>query len=194
MQVNIRRSAVTSRAIRIPRIRRGEIYYARLNPVIGSEQGDTRPVLIIQNDKGNLYSPTVIVTPLTRKIKKNRQPTHVLIPRSCGLSVNSLALMEQLRTLDRSRFGRYVGRIGLRKQAEVNKALSISVGLVEEDAALLENTDWELCLCPRCVEDFQRSGYIVTKQGGQAYMEECDFCRLGSGWNFGVRRAEERSA
>ena len=194
MQVNIRQTAVTSGAIRVPRIRRGEIYYAQLNPVIGSEQGDTRPVLIIQNDRGNLYSPTVIVTPLTGKAKKNRQPTHVLIPRSCGLNADSFALMEQIRTLDRSRFGHYIGRIGTQKQAEVNKALSISVGLEPEDATLPENNVWELCLCPRCLSDFQNSGYVLKKQSGQTYMEECDFCRFGRGWNFDVLQVAGRSA
>ncbi|MCL2547028.1 MAG: type II toxin-antitoxin system PemK/MazF family toxin [Oscillospiraceae bacterium] len=110
-------------------IKRGEIYYADLNPVFGSEQGDTRPVLITQNDIGNKHSPTLVVVPLTTKVKKNMMPTHVLIPQSCGLEIDSLALTEQIRTIDRSRLGSYIGRIGAEEQAAIDKALAVSIGL-----------------------------------------------------------------
>jgi len=178
---------VSSATMRASQIKRGDIYYANLNPVIGSEQGDTRPVLIVQNDIGNAYSPTTVAIPLTRKIEKNRLPTHVLIPRSCGLDANSLALMEQIRTIDRLRLGTYVGRIGAKKQAEVDKALSVCVGLVKKSALL------ELCLCPRCESDFQNSGYVVVKRGWQEYKDGCDLCRIGRGWNFAVFRTEGRN-
>ena len=108
---------------------RGEIYYAALDPVVGSEQGGTRPVLIVQNDIGNAHSPTVVVAPLTKQIKKSRLPIHVRIPKSCGLDADSLALAEQLRTIDRSRLGSFVGRIGAYEQTAINKALSVSMGL-----------------------------------------------------------------
>ena len=111
------------------RLLRGEIYYANLNPVVGSEQGGIRPVLIIQNDIGNTFSPTVVVAPLTRQTKKSRLPVHVRIPKSCGLDADSLALAEQLRTIDRSRLGNFVGRIGAYEQAVMDRALAISVGL-----------------------------------------------------------------
>ena len=111
------------------RLLRGEIYYANLNPVIGSEQGGIRPVLIVQNDIGNTYSPTIVIVPLTKQTKKSRLPIHVRIPRSCGLEGDSLALTEQLRTIDRSRLGSFIGRIGIYEQAAIDNALSVSVGL-----------------------------------------------------------------
>ena len=111
-------------------IRRGDIYYADLSPVIGSEQGGNRPVLIVQNNIGNHYSPTVIAAAITGYAKRDRQPTHVRINRSaCGLFRNSTILLEQLRTLDKSRLSEYMGSIGEDKMREVDAALGISVGL-----------------------------------------------------------------
>jgi mRNA interferase MazF len=110
-------------------ILRGEIYYANLNPVVGSEQGGTRPVLVLSNDIGNAHSPTVVVAPLTKQTKRHRLPVHVRIPKSCGLDADSLALAEQIRTIDRSRLGKFVGRIGIYEQAAIDNALAVSVGL-----------------------------------------------------------------
>jgi len=110
-------------------IKRGDIYYADLNPVVGSEQGERRPVLIVQNDKGNKYSPTVIIVPITGRLNKNPLPTHVLIPKSCGLDKDSLVLMEQIRAIDRSRLGDCIGRAGKSVMSKVDMALSVSVGL-----------------------------------------------------------------
>ena len=84
-------------------VRRGEIYYADLNPVIGSEQGGIRPVLVIQNDTGNQYSPTVVVVALSGKLKKTAQPTHCLLSAENGLEMPSQALLEHIRTIDKSR-------------------------------------------------------------------------------------------
>jgi mRNA interferase MazF len=111
------------------RIRRGELYYADLNPVVGSEQGDSRPVLIVQNNTGNKYSPTVIVTPVTSNINKNPLPTHVPITKDCGLGKDSLVLTEQIRAIDRSRLGSYIGCIGESAMLKVDKALLVSIGL-----------------------------------------------------------------
>lgn len=111
-------------------IRRGDIYYADLEPVVGSEQGGLRPVLVIQNNVGNQYSPTVIVAAITSRSKNNRQPTHIqLDAASCGLSRDSTVLLEQVRTLDRYRLSNYVGHIGSDKMVEIDAALRISVGL-----------------------------------------------------------------
>lgn len=110
-------------------IKRGDIFYAVLDPTVGSEQDGIRPVLIVQNDVGNQFSPTVIVAPLTTKTKKSNLPTHVLIPQSCGLDTDSIALAEQLRTIDKSRLGAYIGHIGTDKQAAIDKALAVSIGL-----------------------------------------------------------------
>ena len=109
-----------------PNIKRGDIYYAHLDTVVGSEQSGDRPTVIVQNDLGNLHSPTVVIVPLTRKMKKNNLPTHVLISQSRGLGADSLALAEQIRTVDRSRLGSYVGRISAAEQAAiVNKRKSM---------------------------------------------------------------------
>ena len=108
---------------------RGDIFYADLEPVIGSEQGGVRPVLVIQNDIGNRHSPTVIVAAITSRIKHRCQPTHVnLNGRQCGLHSDSTIMLEQLRTLDKHRLLGYVGSVGKAKMDEVDKALEISVG------------------------------------------------------------------
>jgi mRNA interferase MazF len=111
-------------------IKRGEIYYADLSPVVGSEQGGVRPVLIIQNDIGNRYSPTVIAAAITSQKEKSKLPTHFPICDSeCGLEKNSLVLLEQVRTIDKKRLKEKVGRLSDSEMDAVNKALSISFGL-----------------------------------------------------------------
>ena len=113
-------------------IHRGDIYLADLAPVVGSEQGGIRPVLIIQNDIGNQHSPTVIAAVITGQIKHRHLPTHVLLETpGCGLLKKSMVMLEQLRTLDKSRLHFQVGCIGADKMNEVDTALEISVGLHE---------------------------------------------------------------
>ena len=110
-------------------IRRGEIYYADLSPVVGSEQGGVRPVLIIQNDIGNKYSPTVIVSAITSQLGKAKLPTHIELPADkYNLPKNSVALLEQIRTLDKRRLQDKVTTLSPEKMREVNKALLISLG------------------------------------------------------------------
>ena len=110
------------------RIRRGDIYYAELDPIRGSEQGGVRPVLILQNDHGNRYGPTVIVAPITSHGKKYYLPTHIRLPGGTRLPRASMILLEQLRTLDKSRLGSYIGSLEEEKMREVDAALEISVG------------------------------------------------------------------
>jgi len=111
-------------------IQRGDIYYANLSLVTGSEQGGIRPVLIIQNDIGNQHSPTVIAAAITGYFKGKHQLTHVRLKgAACGLFRNSTVLLEQLRTLDKSRLGEYMGSVGGDKMREVDAALRISVGV-----------------------------------------------------------------
>jgi mRNA interferase MazF len=113
-------------------VKRGEIYYADLSPVIGSEQGGTRPVLIIQNDIGNKYSPTVIVAAITSQINKSKLPTHLEINSTqYGLSKDSVILLEQLRTIDKKRLKERVGRLEDDLMRQVDDALYISLGLIE---------------------------------------------------------------
>ena len=110
-------------------MKRGDIYYARLNPVVGSEQGETRPCLVVQNDVGNTHSPTVVIVPLTGS-KKAFLPTHVKIRRTGGLVTDSTALTEQVRTIDRRRLDGYICSIDSGTQAAIDAALAVSVGLV----------------------------------------------------------------
>lgn len=109
-------------------IKRSEIYYADLNPVKGSEQGGVRPVLIIQNDKGNKHSPTTIVAAITSKLDKHRLPTHVGVKMD-GLPLNSLVLLEQICTMDKSRILEYVGILDEETMVQVDAALIISIGI-----------------------------------------------------------------
>ena len=110
-------------------IRRGDLFYADLNPVVGSEQGGIRPVLVIQNDVGNHFSPTVVAAAITRRKAKNSLPTHILLENVPGLAPTSLLLLEQLRTIDRKRLRGYIGRISKEKMLEVDAALAISIGI-----------------------------------------------------------------
>lgn len=113
-------------------MRRGEIYLANLNPVIGSEQGGTRPVLVIQNDVGNRYSPTTIVAAITSRIRKAKLPTHVEISGArYHLDRDSVILLEQIRTVDKLRLKERVAELDEESMAKVNEALTISLGLVD---------------------------------------------------------------
>jgi mRNA interferase MazF len=108
---------------------RGSLYYADLNPVIGSEQGGVRPVVVIQNDVGNRHSPTVIIAAITSKAIKTTLPTHHVLDATGGLERDSVVLLEQIRTVDKRRLGDYVGVLGQRDMQGVDRALAVSVGL-----------------------------------------------------------------
>lgn len=115
-------------------IKRGDIYYAELNTVIGSEQGGTRPVLIISNDIGNKHSPTVIIAPITSRVHtKAKLPTHTLIKDFDGLDKNSIILFEQIRTIDKQRLREYLGTLNRRFIDAADAALAISIGLAKKD-------------------------------------------------------------
>jgi mRNA interferase MazF len=108
-------------------IRRGEIYYCQLDPVQGSEQGGTRPGLCIQNDIGNKYSPTIIIAPITGQIKK-QLPTHVPV-KLAGLPLESIIMLEQIRTIDKCRVADYVGSVSKAHMRAVEQATNISLGM-----------------------------------------------------------------
>lgn len=111
-------------------IYRGEMYYADLSPVIGSEQGGKRPVLIIQNNIGNLYSPTVIVAAMTGKVRrKAKLPTHFIVNNYSGLGEDSIILLEQIRTIDKRRLKKYIGQIRPEDLERVNRCLKVSLGI-----------------------------------------------------------------
>lgn len=111
-------------------VKRGDIFYADLSPVVGSEQGGIRPVLIVQNDTGNRHSPTVIAAAITSQLNKAKLPTHIeLIGEDCGLTRDSVVLLEQIRTLDKKRLRERMGRLDDRLMAQVDSAIAVSFGL-----------------------------------------------------------------
>lgn len=112
-------------------IKRGDIYYADLSPVIGSEQGGLRPVLIVQNDVGNKYSPTVIAAAITSKMNKTKLPTHIdVLGENAGLARDSIILLEQIRTIDKKRLKEKMGHLDEATMINVNSAIQVSFGLL----------------------------------------------------------------
>lgn len=122
------------RSVKNVNIRRGDIYYADLSPVVGSEQGGVRPVLIVQNDVGNRFSPTVIAAAITSQRAKANLPTHIMLnAQATGLAKDSVVLLEQVRTIDKHRLKERMGRLDNMSMTQVDQALSISFGLDPEE-------------------------------------------------------------
>lgn len=113
-------------------VKRGDVFYADLEPTIGSEQGGIRPVLVVQNNIGNKYSPTVVVLPIS-SAKKSEMPTHIRICSSKMLSKDSVIMAEQIRTIDRNRLQKYVGSVDLEIMKKVETAMKISIGVDRDD-------------------------------------------------------------
>ncbi len=109
--------------------KRGDIYLANLNPYKGSEQGGTRPVVVLQNNDGNIYCPTLIIAPITSQIKKKNQPTHCYLEEVHGLLYPSMVCLEQIRTIDKSRVIRYIGRLTRKQMRQVDEACLESLGM-----------------------------------------------------------------
>lgn len=115
-------------------ILRGDVFYADLSPVVGSEQGGNRPVLVVQNDIGNKYSPTVIVVAITSRLTKTKLPTHIDLPsEKYNLPKNSVALLEQIRTIDKLRLKEKIAYIDEQKMKEIDRAIIISLGLYQNN-------------------------------------------------------------
>ncbi|MGC4019947.1 MAG: type II toxin-antitoxin system PemK/MazF family toxin [Muricomes sp.] len=167
------------------RIWRGDIYHADLSPVYGSEQGGYRPVLIIQNNRGNQYSPTVIVAAITSKTK-TKLPTHVKLGDIVGLEKNSVVLLEQLRTIDKKRLKKYVGTLDSVHMKKINVALRTSTGIVKEPSLLL-------CLCPVCARHFYEipNNYIKRVDSEQQYKDTCMFCNVRKGYDYYIGRIDD---
>lgn len=122
-------------------IKRGDIFYADLSPVVGSEQGGVRPVLIVQNNMGNKFSPTVIVAAITSQQTKTKLPTHILLnTKDSGLPKHSVVLLEQIRTLDKKRLKEKTGCIDRFSMNRINRALSVSFGLLQERERVTSTT------------------------------------------------------
>lgn len=164
-------------------IRRGEIYHADLNPVYGSEQGGYRPVLIIQNNRGNKHSPTVIIAAITSR-PKTKLPTHVPINEIIGLEKESFVLLEQIRTLDKGRLDDYIGRLNREQMLKVDKALRTSVEIRKLDKPIL------MCLCPVCAKPFYSSKehFIIRSDRNQTIKETCMLCNMRQGYDYLIRK------
>lgn len=164
-------------------IRRGDIFYADLDPVIGSEQGGIRPVLVIQNNTGNEYSPTVIVAAITSK-PKTKLPTHVSLKNRKGLEKNSVVLLEQIRTIDKIRLENYVGTVDRFQMRKIDEALRRSTGVKKLDKPI------EMCLCPVCVKAFYESQEHFVKRADmyQSKKDTCMFCNSRQGYDYLIRK------
>ncbi|MDE7171358.1 MAG: type II toxin-antitoxin system PemK/MazF family toxin, partial [Oscillospiraceae bacterium] len=139
---------------------RGDMYYADLGRGVGSEQEGYRPVVIIQNNKGNKHSPTVIVAAISSKVGvKPKLPTHYFINAENGLELPSIILMEQIRTLDKHRLAKYIGRLAPKHIRGMNHALAVSIGLTSPIPGKLT-----LCLCGACADAFRGTGAFTLRK------------------------------
>lgn len=178
---------------------RGDLYYADLGQGIGSEQGGKRPVLVIQNNVGNRHSPTIIIAPITTRVKKLRQPTHISIPPCFGLPQSSMAMLEQIRTIDKSRLGDYVGRLDDDVMDYIDKALGISIGLKnpahcvgtqKQSANEPQNEmpdEMVLTLCITCLKQFIHSPKHIVKRIDRTQSKEpCMYCHVRDGYDYRI--------
>ena len=171
---------------RTPIINRGDLYYVSLDPVTGSEQGGLRPVLIVQSEKGNKTAPTVIVLPVTSQ-SKPVLPTHVNLFGACGLTDGSIVLAEQLRTIDRSRLGRYIGSVNSLQLSVVDIAVLKALGIPTAKPA---NPVKIKTLCYTCKQQYEAiDEYRVRRISGENDPKEtCDFCNTRTGFEYEVER------
>lgn len=163
---------------------RGEMYHADLGQGIGSEQEGHRPVLIIQNNVGNKHSPTVIVAAVTsRNDAKAKLPTHYYLDAVSGLEVPSIVLLEQLRTVDKKRLSSYIGKLEEKHIWGINRALAVSVGLIEPMPKSLT-----ICLCRTCANNFYGTGAYYLKRTNPIEVEKgiCTYCNHRMGLDYQV--------
>ena len=160
--------------------KRGDVFFADLGQGIGSEQMGYRPVVIIQNDTGNKHSPTVVVAAVTSKVDaKAKQPTHCFIGAEYGLELPSVILLEQIRTLDKQRLEKYVGRLSKKHLNDLNHALAISVGLIPAQENLV------LCLCKPCADNFRLDGkYDLIRVIENQVRDTCTYCNHRMGYEY----------
>lgn len=170
------------------KIKKGEIYLADLNPVIGSEQGGVRPVLVIQNDIGNHFSPTVIVVPMTSKPKKKFLPTHIVLPKSMGLKNESVLLFEQIRAIDKSRLISYIATVSEEHKNEINKAIEISLAL--ENSPM--GKGMLVTLCASCRSQYINTGeYHAWRDYSCDEKDICTYCNYRRGYDYYIQSKED---
>lgn len=161
---------------------RGEMYYADLGKGIGSEQEGNRPVVIIQNNTGNRYSPTVIVASISSSVRnKSNLPTHYYINAEDGLREPSVVLLEQLRTIDKTRLTQRIGKLSDKHMKGLNHALAVSIGLTNTAPKKVT-----LCLCPTCADNFYGTGAFVLKRVDPSAVEKdtCTYCGQRRGYDY----------
>ena len=172
-------------------VKRGDIFYADLSPVVGSEQGGTRPVLIVQNDPGNRHSPTVIAAAITSQTGKARLPTHINIAGgSVGLSKDSVILLEQIRTINQDELDDYIGTVN---DKPTLRALEIGIKKTFGLWVYGTNKDDVRCVCPKCVNEYMNSGSfrISRLDPFQKVKEPCDRCNR-PGYDYVLRLRHSR--
>ena len=163
---------------------RGDLYFADLGTGIGSEQNGNRPVVIIQNDVGNRHSPTTIVAAISTQIKtKANLPTHYYLKPSSGLVQASVVMLEQIRTIDKTRLGQYIGKLSQEALQGISHALAISIGLVGNTAPRTK-----LCLCRTCADTLLGAGACVVRRTNLLYKEPilCSCCNHNYGQEYEV--------
>lgn len=163
------------------KIERGQVYFALLEPVLGCEQGGRRPVVVVSNNMGNRHGSTVIAVPVTAAVKA-QLPTHVALGGSGGLTERSIALCEQVRTIDKRRLGRRVGRVGAQGMALIGAALETALALAEDAEVLV--------LCRKCAECFRDSGPFRLRRVNpeEAPRETCSVCSAHPGCEYVMTR------
>ena len=158
---------------------RGELYYADLGKGIGSEQEGCRPVVILQNDMGNRYSPTTIAAPISCKINsKAKLPTHYILGPVAGLIRPSVVLLEQIRVIDKHRLERKLGSLPERHIAGIEKALEISMGLPVSTGSIF--------LCGTCIRNFRNTGAFSVHRTTRRKKEQCTFCKNQIGFEYEI--------
>ena len=167
---------------------RGDMYYADLGRGIGSEQEGYRPVVIIQNNKGNKHSPTVIAAAISSKVGvKPKLPTHYFIKAEYGLERPSIVLMEQIRTLDKQRLTKYIGRLTKDHIRGMNHALAVSIDLTRTSLQSLN-----MCLCSACAGKFRSTGAFSVRRAG-AEQGVCAYCSQSAGHDYEVTPLKKES-
>ena len=169
---------------------RGELYYADLGTGVGSEQNGKRPVVIIQNEVGNKFSPTTIVAAISTQIKfKAKLPTHFYVSPTCGLAQPSIIMLEQIRTIDKARLDKYIGKLSPSEITGLNHALAISIGLIPATPNRIT-----LCLCPTCASNFYGTGsYFLQKVDPlQTEQQLCTYCGQNRGFDYYLKKKPDR--
>lgn len=162
--------------------KRGEIYNTDFGVGLGSEQMGVRPALIVQNNAGNFYSPTIIVAAITsQKQNKTVLPTHYVVGTDTGLNVPSIILLEQLRTVSKERLGDYIGELSPHDMKRLVYPLSVSLGMIR-----YQRKNLVLTLCKKCAENFRQAQYVLYPVGDHRYKETCMRCNYYMGYDYEI--------